>query len=376
MKISKILTEKVNLSLNEPFGYFGVSLSYLPYGLVKIISDEHNNEDQEEDQEENQQEYKEGYGEAPLAWDVTGETQDSFVGAMKIIEKHLVGKDINCLEDVKEIMNQINKAIAMNSGTKWAVETALLDLLGQKTEKPIWALFQEVCLNQNISSPYILAYNQDVEQVKKKINKILSEGYSEIKVKVGKEEKKDLEILSIIREKSPKIKISVDANGSWKNVKEALLAIQKFEPFNLEWIEQPLEADDFWGLKEIKEKSNLKIMADESAKTYHDCKVLIEMKAVDLINIKLAKCGGMIEGLKIAKLCQDNNIGIMVGSMIESSIGTAANLHFSSLINHITTNIDALSYLKEDLAEGIIKKNKETIVPNVPGLGVNLKWKK
>jgi L-alanine-DL-glutamate epimerase-like enolase superfamily enzyme len=124
MKITNIIIKESNLKLFEPFSYFTATLNYLPYVVINIESNDG----------------LIGLGEASLAWDVTGETQEGAFGLLKYIKPLLINHSLNCIQDIKYIMDSIDINIHKNTGLKSGIEFALLDLLGKKKKKPVYEL--------------------------------------------------------------------------------------------------------------------------------------------------------------------------------------------------------------------------------------------
>ena len=144
--------------------------------------------------------------------------------------------------------------------------------------------------------------------------------YPVLKIKVGTPN--DEAILSMLRTERPEAIIRVDANTGW-TVEEAIDNLPMLEAFGVELIEQPLHPDDLDGLARVTKASRIPIIADESCKTAEDVQRLVG--CVHGVNIKLAKCGSLLEGVRIATLARRYDMKVMVGCMIESTLGIAAS---------------------------------------------------
>ena len=141
---------------------------------------------------------------------------------------------------------------------------------------------------------------------------------------------------------------------------------------NIEFVEQPVPAEDLEGLKYVTERTATPIMADESVFSIYDAKRVLEMRAADLINIKLMKSGGIYQALKINTLAEANDITCMVGSMIETKIGITAAAHLAaSQPNILFYDFDAPLMLAEDIVTGGIVYQASTMTFSKSyGLGI------
>lgn len=354
MKINKITIEKYNLKLNKPFGYFTATLKTLPYALIKIES---NNG-------------LVGFGEAEIAWDVTGETQEGALGLLKYIKPILISKEIANLESIEKIMDELNLFIYDNSSLKAGIEMALLDLLGKMTKKPVWKILGGNSID-SIVAQQVFSFD-DLNSKEIKVLDVSKNDARVFKFKFGQNPEEELVKVKDVIEKHPKIKLVFDINQGWKNVATALPIIKKLEKFekNIAWIEQPIFHSDFEGLALLRKKSKIKIMADESCHNLNDLENLYFRKSVDLVNIKLAKSGGMFEALKMVKFCEKNNIKYMLGDMIHSQLGTAANLHFATLGNFVGFDLTIPEKILNDPFSGLKVDHYRFYVPQKEGLGV------
>ena len=170
----------------------------------------------------------------------------------------------------------------------------------------------------------------------------------------------------MIRDEAPAKVLRVDANTGW-SVKQALRAIPMLEEYGVEFVEQPLPPADLEGLRLLRRRSRLPILVDESCRTTHDLPGLVG--AVDGINIKLAKCGSLREALRLIHAARAHGLQVMLGCMIESTLGVAAALQLAPLVDYV--DLDGAALLANDHfrgpgieADGRLRFNQE------PGLGV------
>ena len=190
--------------------------------------------------------------------------------------------------------------------------------------------------------------------------------YPILKVKLGSD--RDRQIITAVREEAPDKIIRVDANCAW-TPKHTLAMIPLLQELRVEFVEQPLPGHDLAGMKFVRDRSALPIIADESCVTSRDIKNLVGV--VDGINIKVAKCGGLGEAIKMVHIARAHDMIVMTGCMIESSLGISASAHFAPLLDAV--DMDGAALLKDDPFVGATIVNGVTTLPDGPGLGVTRK---
>ncbi|MBS7616167.1 dipeptide epimerase [Candidatus Bathyarchaeota archaeon] len=306
-----------------------------------------------------------GWGESSPSERVTGETVGTVIKALDKIAPRLIGMCPLRIEHDVEIMDS---AVAGNPAAKAAIDIALHDIFGKTVRKPLFRILggyrTEVLtdITLGIKSPKEMARDA-VKAVKK--------GFKALKVKVGVNPTEDIERIRLIREAAGEnIQIRIDANQGW-TPKQAIEVLNKIEKFNIQFAEQPVPAEDLNGLKEVKQNSPIPIMADESVHSPEDALRLIE--AVDMINIKLMKCGGIHNAKKIAAIAEAAGAPCMIGCMGESEIGIAAGAHLAAAVKNIQyADLDSDLLLKDKLATkgGTKVQNSTRIFTKNPGLGI------
>ncbi|MFJ8263512.1 dipeptide epimerase [Rummeliibacillus sp. NPDC094406] len=313
---------------------------------------------------------REGFGEAPPTHVITGESLASIQFAIEEVFKPLlIGKDLRYHE---QLFQSLHRSMVHNTSAKAAIDMALYDLLAQEADLPLYQYLGGA--RSELITDYTVSVNEPIEMAQDAISYVRS-GFQILKIKVGIGEiEEDIKRIKAIRKAvGVDIKLRLDANQGW-TAKEAVRAIGQMEDeqLNIEFIEQPVLAHDIEGLKYVTDHTLTPIMADESVFSIYDAKRVIEMRAADLINIKLMKAGGIYQALKIASLAASHDMKCMTGSMIETKLGVGAAAHFAaSQSNIIHYDFDAPLMLKEDLLEGGIQYDgsKITFDPS-PGLGI------
>jgi L-alanine-DL-glutamate epimerase-like enolase superfamily enzyme len=297
-----------------------------------------------------------GYGEAAPD-EYYGESVETVLACISMFAGNL-GNDPFAIEDV---MERLDKIIRFNPSVKAAVDMAMYDIVGKILNVPLYKLLG---LNPTRAAytSFTIGLDTPMNMAKKAL---VARDYPILKVKLGN--RHDLDIIKAIRDVSPAV-IRVDANAAW-TPKEAIRNISALVPHNIEFVEQPVAAQDIAGLKLIRDNVPLPIIADESCVTVEDIPRLVD--AVDGINIKLMKCGGLREALKMIHVARAHNMKVMIGCMIESSLAITAAAHLTPLVDY--ADLDGNLLINDDPYEGVKVVNGKLMLPDGPGLGVKVK---
>jgi L-Ala-D/L-Glu epimerase len=294
-----------------------------------------------------------GYGEASPS-EYYGESVETVLACIAMFAGNL-GDDPFVIED---IMRHLNKIMRLNPSAKAAVDMALYDIVGKILGVPLYKL-----LGLNPARTPHTSFTIGIDTPAQMATKaLLAQDYPILKIKVGT--KHDLEIIRAIRDVTNAV-IRVDANAAW-TPKEAIRNIQALLPYNIEFVEQPIPAHDLAGLKLIRENVPIPIMADESSVTVEDIPRIAE--CVDGINIKLMKCGGLSNALKMIHVARAHNLRVMLGCMIESSLAITAAAHLTPLVDY--ADLDGHLLISNDPFTGVTVDHGKLILPDASGLGV------
>ena len=308
-----------------------------------------------------------GWGESSPSERVTGETAETVIKTLDKIAPKLIGM---CPLRIEQDVDVMDSVVEGNPAAKAAIDIALHDILGKTARKSLYMLMggyrNEVLtdITLGIKSPKEMAEDA-VKAVKK--------GFRALKVKVGVDPTEDVERIKMIRSAvGGKMQIRIDANQGW-TPRQALEALNKMKKFNIQFAEQPVPAEDLKGLVEVRKNSPIPIMADESVHSPEDALRLIQAEAVDFINIKLMKSGGILKGRKIAAIAESAGIPCMIGCMGESEIGIAAGAHLAAAVKNIQhADLDSDLLLKDKLVKkgGTKVKDSMRVFPKQDGLGI------
>jgi len=298
----------------------------------------------------------EGWGEAaPNRF--YGETADTALGALARLAPIVEQCDAWAIEDVEA---EMNRAIRFNGSVKSAISAALHDLAGKRLGVPVYKLWGLNPANAPLSSFTIgIAANDD--ELRQRVEQ--ASAYPVLKIKLGTDH--DEQIIRSVRAAAPTKVLRVDANAAW-TAKRALRMVDVLVECGVEYVEQPLPAHDIDGLRFVRERSVLPVIADESCVVASDIPRLVG--AVDGINIKLSKCGGLREALKMIATARSHGMLVMAGCMIETSLGITAAAHFAPLLDY--ADFDGAALLSDDPYAGARIDQGRITIPNAPGLGV------
>ncbi|MGC8229133.1 mandelate racemase/muconate lactonizing enzyme family protein [Pseudobacillus badius] len=312
-----------------------------------------------------------GIGAAAPTVAITG---DSTAGIASVIEQviapQLIGQKIT---QFHALSKRIQQSCAGNTSAKAAVEIAVYDAACRYWDIPLYELLggqtNELRNDMTVSVA-------DKEDMVNDALKAIQDGFSILKVKAGKDWEKDTERISAIRRAvGDQAVIRVDANQGW-SVSQAIRIIRELEDkqLNVELIEQPVKAYNIAGLKEIKQHVQTPIMADESLFSPIDAMKLLSEQAVDYLNIKLMKTGGIRRAVQIADMAEAAEVECMIGSMMESIVSVSAAIHLAVAHPNITKiDLDAPLWIKQESFEGIAYERDTIHLGNEPGLGIKRK---
>jgi len=295
----------------------------------------------------------EGWGEADPSY-YYGETADTVVAALASYAAVLPRDPF----DLEAAEAKLAATLKYNPAARSALSAALHDLVGKRLGVPLWKLWGLDPAAAPLSSFTIGLDTLDV--IRKKVREAAA--YPILKIKVGTPD--DRAVLQAVREETDKV-LYVDANAGW-TLKEAMRRLPLLEEMGVELIEQPLAPDDIEGLRVLRAASRLPIIADESCRTAADIPRLVG--AVDGINIKLAKCGSLREALRMIATARAHQMRVMVGCMMETSLGITAAAHFTPLLDYV--DLDGAALLKADPFRGATIEGGRVVLPTGPGLGV------
>ncbi len=311
-----------------------------------------------------------GYGETAPTFAVTGDSKSSIIEALHIIKRHIMGKSVL---DFNQLLCIVHNSIEKNFSAKSAVEIALYDIFAQNLKIPLYRLLGGS--KRDFKTGITISLN-DIDTMIQDSIEAQSRGFKSLKIKLGDDYKEDIQrVIEIKKALHVETSLKLDANQGWSKEEcvEFLNSMEKHQ-IPIELIEQPVKKGDIEGLKYIKERSSIPILADESVFSPMDAVKILEADAVDFVNIKLDKCGGISNALLIADICKLYDTKCMIGCMLEGAISVGAAAHVASARSDTVTmlDLDAPILCKTSLVSGGVKFDGADIeLSDGYGLGIS-----
>lgn len=309
-----------------------------------------------------------GWGEAVPLPDLTYETE---AGCLSAIRDYLFPA-VRGLEpwQIEEAHRRMDAAVRKHPSAKAAIDLAMHDLTGRAWSVPVTAILggpaRPVLTNYSIG----LATPEDAAE---EARHLVESGYAVVKLKVGDDPREDLERVRCVRSAiGPDVPLRIDANEGWSYT-QARWALPKMEPYQIEFIEQPIERGDYVGHARLRRCTSIPIALDEGICDIHDAIRSIEADAADIFNIKLMKSGGLHPARAVVSLARAHGIDLMVGGMVgESSLAVAAAASLASAYHFEYADLDADLLLADSLGVEpnlpLINSHREVL--NQPGLAL------
>ncbi len=295
-----------------------------------------------------------GYGEAP-AISYYNIPIEKMRGDLELKKKFV---ENFAFTDPERWWHYVHHLFPVNNFLVCALDMAGWDLYGKITNQPLKAFW-----NPPLPQKPVCDYTIGIDSIDKMVEKLKEKPWPIYKIKLGTD--RDVEIIKELRKHTSSV-FRIDANAAW-NAQEALEKIIELNHLGVEFIEQPLEKNDWSGMKWLFEQSPLPLYADESCVLERD--VASCWNHFHGINIKLTKCGGITPALRMISEARKLNMQIMVGAMNESTVGSAAIAHLMPLIDHV--DADGPLLLEDDIATGLTYTDEGYILTeNAPGLGI------
>ncbi|MFD6567480.1 mandelate racemase/muconate lactonizing enzyme family protein [Micromonospora profundi] len=353
MTISAVRTHRVSAPLHTPFITALRRTTTVETLVVEVIDADG----------------RSGFGEAPQVWQVTGASvAGSQACVQELIGPLLASRDP---DDLVARCGEVQRSVVGNEAAKAAVDVALHDLAARRLGVPLVRLLGGTTLR--VPTDVTLAAGDAVD-LAAAARQRQADGFGVLKLKVGTDAAGDVDRVRAVRAAvGPQVRIRVDANQGW-TPREAVRVIRGMEDAGLdvELVEQPVARWDLDGLAWVSDRVSVPILADEAVFGVRDLVEVIRRRAADLVNVKLAKCGGLHPARTLLELAAAHGLGTVVGSMMETQVGIGAA---ASLVGAYGTtavaDLDAAWWLAWSPVRGGIQYEGPTVVlPDAPGLGI------
>ena len=349
MIIKKIIMRHMKMMLKNPFVTSFGSMQEKEFFLLEVFDEEGNT----------------GWGES-AAFQAPWYTEETVQTTFHMIKDFLIplvlNKEISHPDEISEIFAPIRK----NNMAKATVEGAIWDLYAKRTKQSLAHALGGT--SKEIEVGISIGIQPNTEKLVEVVGHYIEEGYKRIKVKI--KPGYDIEVIQKVREAFPTIPLMADANSSY-SLKDIEL-LKQLDDYNLLMIEQPLASDDIVDHAKLQKIMNTPICLDESILSVDDARKAIELGSTKIINIKIARVGGLTEAKKIHDFCAKKGVPVWCGGMLEAGIGRAHNIALTSLPNFTLPGDTAGSshYWEEDIiSPEIVVVDGLIEVPNGNGIG-------
>ena len=307
----------------------------------------------------------EGWGECPALAQPTysAEYTDS---AYLMCSEYLIPMLLELERPSAETFRAAARSIVGHPMAKFGIELALCDLAAQIEGCSLAGLLGGTATQ--VPAGVVCGTQPDAASAVATVSALVTQGYRRFKIKT--EPGNDMEILSALREVFPDLQLGVDANSAYAEEPEAVRQLDQFE---LWCIEQPLGAEDLLGHAILNQTLQTPICLDEPISSLEHTVTALTLGAANMVNLKPARVGGLLEACEIHDLCQQRGVSLFVGGLLETGIGRAANVALASLPG--MTHPGDLSANARFYQEDIVSNPFELVdgsltVPTGPGLGV------
>lgn len=258
-----------------------------------------------------------------------------------------------------KVMAEVFRRVEGQYAAKAAIDIALMDWVGQKLGIPLYRYFG---LDPRDAPVTTFSIGIDTpEKTREKVRE--AEPFPVLKIKVGLDS--DEATIAAVRSVTKK-PLRVDANEGWKDKEEAVRKINWLEKEGVEFIEQPMPASMLEETRWVRSRVHIPIIADEAC--LHPSDIPRLANAYDGVNIKIDKCGGLLEGWRMIQIARSLGLKTMLGCMISSSVAITAAAHLSPLVDY--ADLDGNLLIANDPYEGVKVEKGKLILPDRPGLGL------
>lgn len=259
----------------------------------------------------------------------------------------------------EKVMAEVSRQMPGQFAAKAALDIALMDWVGKKLNAPLYCM-----LGLDPADTPITTFSIGIDTPESTRQKVLeAEAFPVLKIKVGLNT--DEATIAAVRSATRK-PLRVDANEGWKDKEEAVRKINWLETQGVEFVEQPMPADMIEETRWVRSRVHLPIIADEAAVSPSAIPKLVG--AYDGVNVKLDKCGGIQESLRMIYVAKSLGMKTMLGCMVSSSVSVTAAAHLSPLVDY--ADLDGNLLIANDAFSGVQVRNGKLILPDGPGLGV------
>ena len=330
-----------------------------------------------------------GWGEAPALKDWGGEFGryfgESTLIAKTLIENYLGPALIGVeLGDFVEMHARMDAVVKGYPYSKAALDFAAYDVTGRWLNVPVYTLLGGKARSRVLVTHSIGLIS--IAEAAQEVAKVAAEGIKTIKIKIGVDPKRDIEMVRTIRETvGDDVELCVDANEGYRTAGEAIMTVRAMEKYRLKYVEQPVMGIE--RIAEVARAIDPPVMADESAWNAHDVIQISEARAAEIVSIYTTKPGGLYKAMEVAAVCRAAGIICNVNGSVETGVGNLANIHLAaaapaatlSCVVPVSTPAEWQTgqvggiYYRDDLIAAPMRLVDGAIeVPTGPGMGIDV----
>jgi L-alanine-DL-glutamate epimerase-like enolase superfamily enzyme len=314
-----------------------------------------------------------GYGEVRgnCAY-VTGDTPERVSAVALALAPLLIDQSA---EDLAPLLTRLDRAIVGNSAAKALLDIALHDLAARIRGVSVATLIGGR-MRDRLPTDISVAFGSP-QDAAAQTRRAVDTGFRVVKVRVGADPGDDEARLSAVREvvdahsEGRAVTVAVDANGSW-SPKEAVQRLRRWEHHRLGWIEQPVSPHDVLGLRLVRAHLSIPVMADESVQGPREVLELLRQDAVDMFHFKLIKAGGFGPLRRMMAIAEAAGVPYMIGQMDEGMLATAAAIHAGAGSSASYFEVHGYKRVAAQPFRGLQSEGGAMVVPDGPGLGVEV----
>jgi len=328
-----------------------------------------------------------GYGECTALKDWAGEFGryfgESVATARTIIAAYLAPAIKGVMpSNLADIHARMDRAIKGYPYAKAAMDMAAFDLAGRQIGVPVHTLLGGA-LRTSIPITHSIGFIP-IEDAEHEVVQATKEGIRTIKVKVGIDRDRDVDIVKRIRDAvGPAIEICIDANQGYATPGEAIQTYRRMESCRIKYFEQPVHGLE--RMAEVARAIDAPVMADETAWNAHDVIQIVEKRAAQIVSIYTTKPGGLYRAMQVAAVCSAAGIVCNVNGSIETGVGNLANLQLAAAAEPVTLScvipvstpaeaqhgqVAGIYYKDDLLAEPMVLRDGAVALPTAPGMGM------
>ena len=267
-----------------------------------------------------------GVGEASPMTAYTGETLAGLHAAVtELLAPALTGRRLAGIAEAHAIMDATVRGQRL---AKAAIDIALHDLLASAAGLPVHALLGGA-VRTEVPIAWVIGLGE-IDAVVAEAREYAANGFNHLKVKGGADPDRDVRLVRALADAVPAgVELALDANEGYSR-STALPALLAMQEAGLSLVEQPLPGWDLAGLAELRRRLRIRVMADESVQSIHDVYAAVKSDAVDVINVKILKVGGLYRARQVMAIAEAAGVAVKVGSMPELAVATLAGLHLAA----------------------------------------------